>query len=162
MKEHVTDKWTVDIDFQDITDRLVGIASMGRSRRATIPGTPTTEYDLDSAIQSAIDNDAERQRLQYMKLRNRNLARREKQRSRSQHVLRHLSAGGWGKKAMGKEMQNMRRLRIDDTTAATDNRKFREAAAMYDSGSSRTSAGHIKGTPCAVDRGTSGSTTTSR
>lgn len=102
VREHVTETWTIDSDFQDTTQRLQSIAHMGHGCKATARGVSATGSNLNAAVESTIDNDDERQRLQHLKSKNRDLIRREKNSSQWRHVLRNLRAGGWGKKAMGK------------------------------------------------------------
>lgn len=58
VKEQVTNHWTIDSNFQDITRRPQSIANIGRGRNMTAKCTSTTEHYLDIAIQSTIDGDA--------------------------------------------------------------------------------------------------------
>lgn len=131
VREKVTDKSTVDSDFQDITKRLQEISHLGRGRRTIIKGTSTTEENLNAAIEGTLDDDDARQRLQHQKFKNCDFIQRDKQSSKWRHVLRNLRGGGWGKKAMGNGLLDMRRLRIDDTTRTTDNQEIRAAATRY-------------------------------
>lgn len=95
------------------------------------PQVSATCLELDAAIASTLDNDDERQRLLHTKFQNCDLIRREKQSAKWRHVLRNLRGGGWGNKAMGENLQDMRQIRIDATTTTTNNQEIRKAATTY-------------------------------